>query len=360
MSTPSRKRPLDEWDSLNDIKESPSASVHFVVSQLSPVKESGRNNKMTKYFDSQISDGTRTSVRTVSFDPSLRPDFELSLVNKTPINLQNCRVVPKQVAGCNDQFEILANSDSKIVVSPRKIDICEDAMPVQATTTTQLCQISDLANDQKVNILCKVVSLSGPQQVQTKDKSKDLQLQNVAIADVTANIQISLWNQDIGKLEEGKSYEIKAAKVKEFNGVKSLSGSYETTFKEVDDIGAVDETKAESIGFEILEGEIDLVVSIDQYPSCLLCKTKLIEVTEMIAKCKKCGSTMKLSKCSHQTCARVILDSRPGAEIILFSDIIDKLTNETSSSDLAIKLLSIPKHAFSINKNNVVFAIKQV
>lgn len=62
------KRKLEEWD-ISDMKEAGSANVHFIVTQVSPLKES-RNNKIVKYLDSMVTDGKATA-RAVSFEPSL-------------------------------------------------------------------------------------------------------------------------------------------------------------------------------------------------------------------------------------------------------------------------------------------------
>ena len=62
------KSKFDELD-VCDVKDSGSAIMHGVVTKLSPVKKSKRDDKV-KYFNGQISDG-KGCVRVVSFEPSL-------------------------------------------------------------------------------------------------------------------------------------------------------------------------------------------------------------------------------------------------------------------------------------------------
>lgn len=66
MLVSSRKRKQDDWD-VSDIEESQTATVHGVVTHLSPLKTS-RKNAGVRYFDGKISDGKR-SVRMISFEP---------------------------------------------------------------------------------------------------------------------------------------------------------------------------------------------------------------------------------------------------------------------------------------------------
>ena len=100
MATGNRKRQIDEWD-VSEIAKSTTASVHGVVSHLSPVKDSA--NKKTKWFDGRLTDGKK-SVRLVSFDPSLRATFDAAKHEKKPVNINNCIVKHGRDAG---QLEIL-------------------------------------------------------------------------------------------------------------------------------------------------------------------------------------------------------------------------------------------------------------
>ncbi len=47
----------------------------------------------------------------------------------------------------------------------------------------------------------------------------------------------------------------------------------------------------------VVEGEIDGVVSCDEYLSCMSCTSKVKSVSEVISECTKCGVLMKSDKC---------------------------------------------------------------
>ncbi len=76
-------------------------TVHGVVTELSPVKASKRNPS-TKYLTGKITDG-KTTMRFVSFDPSLRRTVDGYCKGSTPVALSQCQV--KETALSGSRFE---------------------------------------------------------------------------------------------------------------------------------------------------------------------------------------------------------------------------------------------------------------
>ena len=76
---------------MSDVDEEyDSATVHGIMTEVSPVKSSSNNPKV-KYFTGKMSDGTKT-VRVISLDPGLRPRFVESVEKNEAIALANCKV----------------------------------------------------------------------------------------------------------------------------------------------------------------------------------------------------------------------------------------------------------------------------
>ena len=77
---------------------------------------------------------------------------------------------------------------------------------------------------------------------------------------------------------EGATYKITALKVKEYNSKKSLSARSDSTFTQIDDIGAVESTTSDDKDetgtntLDVVTGEIDVVVSADEYHTCTRCR----------------------------------------------------------------------------------------
>lgn len=70
---------------------------------------------------------------------------------------------------------------------------------------------------------------------------------------------------------------------------------------------------------------------------------------------------MKITKCLNAATAKVILDCDENCTITMFTNIIDKLVgaDDIQGDTLAVKLLSAPKHTFSVADNNVVMSIRR-
>lgn len=133
-----------EWD-VSEIKQSSGASVHFVVADLSPVRESCKNKKI-KYFNSKVTDGKKMA-RAISFDTSLRPAFEESKEKARAMKLINCRIEP--VTGRKGKLEMLTNNHSKLIHSPKKFKVSSEDTKV-TTKQIQLSLLSDLVVGQMV------------------------------------------------------------------------------------------------------------------------------------------------------------------------------------------------------------------
>ena len=353
MATGSRKRHLDEWD-VSEIAKSTAASVHGVVSHLSPVKDS--TNKKTKWFDGRLTD-EKKSVRLVSFDPSLRATFDAAKDDKKPIAINNCIVKHGRDAG---QLEVLATSKSTIQMSPRKFMLTENDFKYEMSKQVAVTDISDLAVNQRVTVVAKIISVSSPKEI-TKD-DKTLKMQNCQIADAYGHCRVVLWEQHLSKLAEGESYQISNVAVCSYNGSKYLSASgFHTTFEQVHDIGDVTDDvfdEENPVNRSEFDGEIDAVVSCTEYPCCKACKAKVNAINSTLGECSKCAVVQKLTKCTMTTLATVIIGTSNGDRTVtMFSGIIDDLTKNVEGPSLTEKLLATPPHKFYVTPKDVVYSV---
>ena len=117
---------------VSNLVPSTSANVHGVfVGALSPVKSSRNNTKM-KYFEGQLSDGSKT-VRFVSFEPKLRQQIEEAHEKCSSIALRNCAVKRNR----QEDLEVLVSSQTKIHSSPKKMAINTASLSLLKVLNTQ-------------------------------------------------------------------------------------------------------------------------------------------------------------------------------------------------------------------------------
>ena len=97
-------------------------------------------------------------------------------------------------------------------------------------------KISDLkAGQGKVDIQVKVKSKAEPREMEKY--GKQLKVGNAIVADDSGEITLTLWNDDVDKVNEGDTVKIINGYVSEFNGKKQLTSG---KFGKLEVVGAED------------------------------------------------------------------------------------------------------------------------
>ena len=159
----SRKRKAEDVWEVSDVEESGSATVHGVVSEVSPVKVS-RKNSSVRYFDGKLTDGKKT-VRMICFEPSLRSKLETSRLDGSTVAVANCQVKPARGGG----VEIMATSRSEVSASPRKMNVTVCGVE---EVDVELRELNSLATNTDVSVCIKVISVAAPDVVRNREGSE--------------------------------------------------------------------------------------------------------------------------------------------------------------------------------------------
>ena len=364
MASCSRKRKLEYLDVSDIGGPTEAATVSGIVTELSPVKVS-RKNSQVKYFSGKVTDGKKT-VRVVSFHPGLRNQMEKSRIEGSTVSIVNCQIKQATQVGSSD-YEILASTRSTVEASPtKKFQLPQDLKLIDPDTAAdvELKDIRDLCVNQRVTVTVKVVEVMEPTSVTSKSSMK-LTKQDCLIADASYSSRIVLWEADIGKLQSDTSYKIENVTIRSYNDVKYLSLSEHAVITEISDIGEIADVDRDGqiLGAaKVVEGEIIAVLNADEYRSCISCKGRVIDLTDFVGECTKCGIKMKLSKCPLKKTAKVLVQSDTGSEcrIMLFSEQLESLIANTVGSTVSDKLLSIDRIKVTINSNEVAISAKVV
>ena len=125
--------------------------------------------------------------------------------------------------------------------------------------------------------------------------------------------------------------------------MRYLSLSSKSTIQEVGDVGEVVEEVIDD-GKGVVKGEIVGVVGCDSYSSCKSCKAKVVEVSEVVGECSKCGIKVEMSKCTKSVAARLVVEDEAGKEhrVTAFNEMVDDIIRGVDGSDVSEKLLSVP------------------
>ena len=202
---------MDGEYNVSEIESHDNATVHGLVVELSPVKES-RTNPDCKYFNAKISDGKRVA-RFISFHPQLRQPMDKYRQESKSIALSACRI---QTNKFDSKLEIMAGKRSTVQSSPKKFKIDDSILDDASSSKVEVVTIEEVMNlaiNQCVTVVGKVVRVDAAMEVNSKE-SKVLMKQDCILSDSNGSCRVVLWQGDIGKLKEGQCYRMCRVSVK--------------------------------------------------------------------------------------------------------------------------------------------------
>ena len=97
--------------------------------------------------------------------------------------------------------------------SPKKFDTL--AATTSLAKNVSMNDIASLATNQLVTVMVKATIVNAPETVKNRD-GNELTKQDCIIADSAGTAKVVLWEQDVGKMKETKSYKLLSVRVKCF------------------------------------------------------------------------------------------------------------------------------------------------
>ena len=290
------KRVLHDCDivDVSDIvTSSQSATVGGILTCVSPMKKSKNNT----FFDGSITDG-RASMRLFGFDSGIRRKLADYMQTKAPIILEKCEIKTSRL---RDELELYVSQRTELEQSPRKYEHIDGIKLEKSGTTTKaisLVDIETITTYERVTVAVKVSGVDSPSEVKGGKKKQD-----IVVADATAVVRFTVWEDHIDTLHLGKSYKLTDVLVREYNSNKYLLTAFENTIiEEVTDIGQVIEDDVDkNLGVTQAIDNVCVVgvIFLDEHYKCLKCSSKVINSYDStIGKCIKCSMQQSLSACN--------------------------------------------------------------
>ena len=199
-------------------------SIYGTLTSVSPMRKGRKQN----YFEGTVSNGT-SKLRLVGFVPKVQRELNDIFSNREPIEIENCQI---KNSFRGDAMEILLKSDTMVhvttrdMIPPPDVDFEEclgrnDAFIKSAKKKYEFARVS---------IQAKTIRVGELETVRTGKQKQD-----VVIADPTDTITVTLWEENVGRLEVGKSYHLGNFIVREWGGTKYLAMYAESTIELVND-----------------------------------------------------------------------------------------------------------------------------
>ena len=241
---------------VSDISADAHATVHGIVVSVSSKRKGG-------HFEGELSDGVAI-VRVVGFEEKQR-EMLVSHIGQVVV-LRNCQ------AQVSNQMEVLLKSFSMIEESKAEMDI-KDIATVGADVIC-IKELQEKEDGDRVIVQVKVIKVREEETVGDGKKK-----QEVEVADGSDVGNVVLWEGDIGKLEDGVSYQLNRFKVRSFRGKNFLSmPPCGASILMIEDIGAVAQGDPNDDDLETLVAARVLGVhQFESFYSCFFCKKGVIE-----------------------------------------------------------------------------------
>lgn len=327
--------------------DSPSnnATVHALIASLSPVRPS-------RYFDGELTDGDSV-IRIVGFDKAQRQQLNDFCEQQLPITLKNCQI---QYNKAKNKLEVVLRTYTKIERSHIKFDVPD--MKTVGSPLIPLCDLEKKEEYDKVTVRIKVIKLHDPQTVGTGKIKQD-----VTIADATAKATLTLWESNVKKLDNQKSYQLNRVIVRIFMGKHHLSippsGSSIDEISDVEDL-SIDTDSSEEEEESVVAATIVGVQQLERNFHCMNCKKIVDPSNDTVGICSSCNTTQLLcnSKLSSKLFVKALDNDTPIA-LKAYSGTLQAITGKNPDKVTSEDLLFAPQFNLTYNKFHVITCISR-
>ena len=158
---------------------------------------------------------------------------------------------------------------------------------------------------QKVIVTVKVIKVNYTVQLPEKVK------QDIIVADKTATAKVTLWEDNVGAFDEGRSYILKNFVVRVYQSTKYLSMRGDATeIVPIEDIGVVAAASNINDEEEVTVHNVVIlgVPHLDTHKACSQCKARVEPLTPPLGRCSKpeCKMLQRFDLCIDHTTAKLL------------------------------------------------------
>ena len=212
----------------------------------------------------------------------------------------------------------------------------------------------------------KVQTVSEPKHI----PSKKLSVQELAVADSSGALRLSIWEDEIGLMEQAKSYRIEGATIREYDGQRFLSTSpKKSNIAPIEDIGPVDKTLTVQLGesskplSNVKDVRVKGIDKFNTYPICFKSKcqgkVKHDDNDEEVGECVRCGAMQAISAEQTGVTATLCLQAQSGHVIKLRAfDHVLKAITEVSGPITPKSLLKV-RHFTVQHEDGIIKSIRR-
>lgn len=252
----------------------------------------------SRYFDFTMQENVENR-RVVCFSPEKRPSLKVKEEGKSPVRLAN--ISPQKRKYDPETTEYIMNKYSRVEIKknlsfPWKSSIGQSTDVVSSVHDV----LSSKANGELVEIKAKVMTKSKTESVFSPTMQKSLKKADLLVADSSSAIGVTVWEDNIDKIEENASYLFRNLRISFFNRTY-LNATKNTEFQVLDEnielspasIEALDALKPKENVNINFTGRI-IGVEVTRSYICLNCKYRINDKNNFgaVMKCPSCNISM--------------------------------------------------------------------
>ncbi len=333
-----------EFEALSDIQDTVlEADIHFAIECLSPVKKA---NSGVPYFHGTVTDGSR-KLRLVGFNQKLQTELSNLSEKNLPVKVESCQLK----RGRSDDIEILLNKKSKILASPKKLEIPSRVSPspsVNIPYNISLKQLDTIEDGELVNLTATVTSVAPARPVSS------FLIQDITIVDNDGSMTtLSAWDVNIDKFESSETYSFTKLLVRSFKNNKTLSLIKSSTYEIVQN-----NNQDTSLLLNNTETEVEETITCAKiigtrnftiHYSCVKCSSRLTDVTGQISRCSNCNTLQVMSTSRTEAAINLLFESKRGKIM---------LTAYTTTIMKLLHYLHATQDHIDLNQTETIFLTK--
>lgn len=337
---------IEEIDKVDNKIES--ATIHGLVTSLSPLKK----GRTASFFDGTLSDKSG-KMRIVGFNADHQKVMKEFMNKKEPVQLTDCQIKP---ARRGSDMEIMFKGTTKLHPSPKKFDISTFHFGGDGPAEINLAQLQSFNDYDRVTVNIKVLTATNPTEVSTGKKK-----QEVTVADSSGVCIVTLWEENIGKLDQNQSYTLKSFLVRDFCGKSLTMGREGSEIRQIPDIGEVSKDDTGRKLQTITNATIIGVLQLDSYRSCFRCKARVDPISPPLGRCSKseCNMLQRFDICTSHTSAKLLfLSENETYSLYAYGQTVTNLVSNDEVTDTALlKVATLSTVTYDANNIITTFEV---
>jgi len=235
---------------------------------------------------------------------------------KIPVMVDRCQIK----CGRNQELEILLNNSSKVKPSPKKLDFSTCVSPSSVATSSvvktatkdvKLRELDRIDDGVFVNVVANVTSVKPAKPVSTG------LVQEVMLTDDNSiEVKLSVWDDNIEKFQEYKSYRFCNILVRSFRNEKALMMTRQSSYELTNSSCSLSKTTRNVDLIKLRKFNIIGIQNFVVHYSCVKCSSKLTD-TSALSKCPTC-KLLQVLKAAPCTCSmNVYIATEEATKIML-------------------------------------------